>query len=303
MSRTISQIYSEAIYVRNNYLQITELDSGRTGSKMSILNLLTYVMSVLIYTYETILDVFQVNIAKLIASRINGTAAWYVTMAKKFQYNTATGSGDTFRYDDDTLTLEYDTVDESHRIIKQVAWEDYDSGDGIVLKVCKDNTDALQTENGMLYMPLTIPELNAFKRYIKAIKFIGAKIYCASLPGDIITIKTNGANIYYDALYATQESALESIKTSLLSYVKSLTYNGYIYYQSIIDAIQNSEHIKNISAGITIEVRRWNVVDNCYDVAEEITYQYRPQSGYVGFIDENGETTINTTNLQLTAAE
>ena len=303
MSRTISQIYSEAVYVRNNYLQITELDSGRTGSKMSVMNLLTYVMAVLIYTYETVLDVFQVNIAKLITSRINGTAAWYVTMAKKFQYNALTGSGDTFHYNGDTLMLEYDTVDDSHKIIKHVEWQEYQANDGIILKVCKDNTDATQIDGGMLYMPLTVLELNAFKRYIKAIKFIGSKIYCMSLPGDIITVKTNGATIWYDSLYATEQLAIDSIKSALVEYAKSLDYNGYVYYQTIIDIIQNSEYVKSIEAGITVEVRQWDTVNSQYGLPIQITHQYRPQSGYIGYIDPDGNTTINTSNLHLAPFE
>ena len=58
MSKSLSQIYSEAIQTRNNYLQITELNSGLTNSKMSILNLITYVMSVLIHSYHVMLDIF-----------------------------------------------------------------------------------------------------------------------------------------------------------------------------------------------------------------------------------------------------
>ena len=71
MSKSLSQIYSEAIQTRNNYLQITELNSGLTNSKMSILNLITYVMSVLIHSYHVILDIFEIEIANIISTRIN----------------------------------------------------------------------------------------------------------------------------------------------------------------------------------------------------------------------------------------
>ena len=90
MSKSLSQIYSEAIQTRNNYLQITELNSGLTNSKMSILNLITYVMSVLIHSYHVMLDIFEIEIANIISTRINGTAQWYVIMATKFQYNNNT---------------------------------------------------------------------------------------------------------------------------------------------------------------------------------------------------------------------
>lgn len=300
MSRTVSQIYSEAIYTRNNYLQITELDSGRTQSRMSILNLMTYVMAVLIHSYETILDVFQVNIAKLIAARINGSPAWYVTMALKFQFNAATGNSDPYGFNEDTLALEYETVNASHRIIKKAAWQEYAINDAIILKVCKDNADTAQVDNGMSYMKLSNEELSAFKQYIKSTKFVGAKVYCISLPGDIVTIKSNGAKIYYDDNYITEADVLTNIKNALVDYAKSLEYNQFIYYQSFIDVIQSAAHVESIEAGITIEVRSYNSVSGTYETPTKIVGQYRPISGYIGFIDENGDPTINTTNLQLT---
>ena len=85
--RSVSQIYSEIVTTRNNYLQLTELNSGRTNSKLSMMNLITYVTAVCIHTYEAVLDVFQLKIAEILNGRINGTPDWYVMTAKKFQYN------------------------------------------------------------------------------------------------------------------------------------------------------------------------------------------------------------------------
>jgi hypothetical protein len=267
---------------------------------MSILNLMTYVMAVLIHSYETILDVFQVNIAKLIAARINGSPAWYVTMALKFQFNAATGNSDPYGFNEDTLALEYETVNASHRIIKKAAWQEYAINDAIILKVCKDNADTDQVDNGMSYMKLSNEELSAFKQYIKSTKFVGAKVYCISLPGDIVTIKSNGAKIYYDDNYITEADVLTNIKNALVDYAKSLEYNQFIYYQSFIDVIQSAAHVESIEAGITIEVRSYNSVSGTYETPTKIVGQYRPISGYIGFIDENGDPTINTVNLQLT---
>lgn len=303
MSRTISQIYSEAVYVRNNYLQITQLNSGRTSSKMSILNLMTYVMAVLIYTYEAVLDAFQVNIAKLILKRINGTAEWYVTMAYKFQYNSLTNLGDPFSVNEDTFALEYETVDQSHRIITKAAWQEY-LDDSIVLKVCKKNIDQTQIDNGMLYAPLEIRELNAFKSYIKAIKFIGSKIYCTSIPGDIITVKTAANSpIYYNGLYSNAEGVLESIRAALVAYAASLDYNGAVYYQSIIDVIQRCENVVSIGAGITVQIKSYDPVLEAYGSAQTINGRYVPKSGFVGFIDSSGNSTITFNNIQLVASE
>lgn len=297
--RTISQIYSEAVYTRNNYLQITELDSGRTKNRMSVINLMTYVMAVLIYSYETILDAFQINIAKLIAARINGTPAWYVTMAYKFQFNSATNNGDNFGFNENTFALEYEVVDSSHRIVAKSAYQEY-TNDSIILKVCKNNSDSTSIDNGMIYMPLSTAEMNAFKSYIQSIKFVGSKIYCVSIPGDLITLKCpSGVAIYYNDTYATQEGILEAIHQSLVNYAKTLEYNSYVYYQSFIDAIQAVPNIVSIDAGITIEARSYNSLSGQYDSPENIIGQYRPLSGYIGYIDEEGEPTISLDNLTL----
>ena len=299
MSRTISQIYSEAVITRNNYLQITELDSGRTKSKMSVINLMTYVMAVLIYSYETILDAFQVNIAKLIAARINGTPAWYVTMAYKFQYNSANNSNDNFGFNENTFMLEYETVDPTHRIVAKAAYQEY-TNDSIILKVCKNNADSASIANGMAYMPLSSAEMSSFKGYIQSIKFVGSKIYCVSIPGDLITLKCpNGVAIYYNDTYATQESILEAIHQSLVNYAKTLEYNSFVYYQSFIDAIQAIPNITSIDAGIVIEARSYNSLSGQYDSPETIVGQYRPLSGYIGYVDEEGEPTINLENITL----
>ncbi len=255
-------------------------------------------MAVLIFSYETILDVFEVNIAKLIASRINGTPAWYVTMAYKFQFNSATGSSDRFGFNENTFMLEYETVDASHRIVAKSAYQEYAS-DAIILKVCKNNTDNTGVANGMVYMPFADNEMNAFKQYIQSIKFVGAKVYCVSLPGDLITIKSNGAAIYFNDTYATASSILELIHESLVAYAKSLEFNSYVYYQSFIDAIQAVPNVVNIDAGLTIEVCSYNSLNGQYDSPESIIGQYRPLSGYIGYVDEDGETTINLDNLTL----
>ncbi len=296
MGRSISQIYSEALIKRNNYLQITELNSGRLNSKMSVLNIITYVVAAMIYTYETILDVFEVNISKLIDSRINGTAQYYATMAKMFQYNAMTQKGDELTYNEDTGKIEYKTIDKSHRIITHSAYQYYSDETGVVIKVCKDSGESGE---GSVYTWLTDSELTAFKSYINEIKFIGADIQCLSIPGDLMNVV---AQIVYDDLYITEEQAFDAVKKALIDYSKNLNYNGYIYYQSVIDAIQSVDHIVDVvgeggtdHATITLcpcdrSGRRYS------EVAQELYGRQTAYSGYITFVNElsdNESTLIN----------
>ena len=61
MSRTLTEIYNEAVETRNKYLELTELTND---SKMSIINAFTWVT----------------------AAAINGTSAYYANAMLKWQY-------------------------------------------------------------------------------------------------------------------------------------------------------------------------------------------------------------------------
>lgn len=289
MSKSLSQIYSEAIQTRNNYLQITELNSGLTNSKMSILNLITYVMSVLIHSYHVLLDIFEIEIANIISTRINGTAQWYVTMATKFQYNSNTKNCDQLVFDEDTLKIKFDKVDTSHQIIAKAAYVDNDTKDGIILKVCKNNINSDEKNNGVNYMQLNSDELTAFKYYLSQIKFIGANIQVLSIPGDIITIKN--CIVVYNDRYITKEQVFNNIKNALIKYTTTLDYNAFIYSQKIIDTIMSLDYIENINA-IDIYINKYNLSLRKYDSAVKLTNMQRAYSGYIKFIDEEGGSTI-----------
>lgn len=298
MARNISQIYAEALYTRNNYLQLTELNNGRTNSKMSIMNLITYVMAVLIHTYEVALDIFQVDIATIISNRINGTAPYYVTIAKYFQFNPETQTGDTLKYNTDTYKIEYETVDETHRIIAQSSYENYGENDAIILKVCKETDDSTEIENGTLYTQLSDAELTAFKKYIGTIKFAGAKIYCLSNPGDILVIHSSeDAPIYYNDSLVTKAQALQNVKNALAEFVKTLEYDPYIRYQQVIDVIQNAYGVTDVSSSIVVGICQYNNQTGTYGSEIKITGRVRTGSGFVKFLDNDGNSTIDSITL------
>lgn len=235
------------------------------------------------------MDVFQVQIAQLISQRVNGTPAYYAKMAEYFQYDPDTGNMDEMVYDDSTYQAKFVKLDEGHRIIAKAAYQDYSDGNGLTLKVCKNNPDATSSSEGGVYTNLTANELTAFKNYIDEIKFVGAKIYCSSMPGDILSIN---ATVIYDDLYIDEEQALDNVKQALIQYVKNLDFNGYIYYQSVIDAIQGADHIISVSGptgGTYAKVTHteYNMTEGKYsDTPIDITDRKAPRSGYLTFVND-----------------
>lgn len=298
--RSVSQIYSEAVSVRNNYLQLTELNSGRSNSKLSIINLLTYVVAVCIHTYEAVLDVFQLRMTEVLNGRINGTPDWYVLTAKKFQYNPSSETGDALIFNEETLKVEYETLDASHRIISKAAWQTGEDGQSILLKVCKSNTNSNEINNGIPYTALTDQEMKAFKMFIQQIKFVGAGIECASYPGDIISIVADSENpIFYNENYVTAAQIMSSIQQAMIDFANEFEYNGYLYYQTLMNTIRGTEHIVDISNGIKVYISSYNKETGMYDEPVELKNRVILKSGYIRFLDTNSAMTISTKNITL----
>lgn len=301
--RSVSQIYSEAVSVRNNYLQFTELNTGRSNSKLSIINLLTYVVAVCIHTYEAVLDLFQLKMASVLNGRINGTPDWYALMAMKFQYNPVTSTGDELIFNENTLKIEYTKPDISRRIIEKVAWVRDENDGSLTLKVCKANTNNEETENGMPYMPLDEFELIAFKMYMQQIRFVGADIYCESCPGDILTIVADKNNpIFFNDSYITATQAINLIKKNMIEFANTMDYDGYLYYQAILDVIRKTEHITDIGNNIAIYISQYNTTDRTYDAPVRLNGRIKLKSGYIRLIDANSVNVINSTNITLIPA-
>lgn len=296
MSRSISQIYSQAVATRNDYLQISPLDSGRSESKLSVINIITYIMAALIYSYEVLLDAFQIQVAQLIASRVNGTPAYYSAMAAYFQYDPSTEKMDEMVYDDTTFQAKFKTLDETHRIIAKSAYQNY-SDTGLVIKACKNNDDSASTDGGGIYTCLSTKELTAFKNYMDEIKFVGAKIYCQSIPGDILSVN---ATIVYDDLYIDAGQAFENVKEALIEYIKNIDFNGFVYYQSVIDAICGAEHIVTVTGPDTstgyakVSISEYSQTSGAYGEGQLITNRSVPLSGYLTFIDETSDQRTST---------
>ena len=77
MARTLSTIYNS---IRTKASEFKELDGIANSSKFSISNAMFYIVASAVYTFETLLDVFQVDLAKSINAHINGTVQYYQYM-------------------------------------------------------------------------------------------------------------------------------------------------------------------------------------------------------------------------------
>lgn len=229
MSRTIKDIYNEAVAERNKRLELSEFKSD---SKMSVMNGILWVVAAVIYSFETLLDVFAVDITEAINGRINGTPNYYANALLQYQ------QGDELIVREDGLAFGYAAVDETKRIITQVSYvestDDQNIDSKLILKVAtgtKGNLEAISPE-----------ELVPINAYIGKIKFAGTRVEVISTKGDVLIPRLT---VFYDG--AIPESEMyDAIEAQLKEYVMNIEFDAAVYVSRLMDAIRKAEHVTDV---------------------------------------------------------
>lgn len=229
MSRTIKDIYTEALKERTKRMELSEFDSD---SKMSVMNGLTWVMAAVVHSFETLLDVFAVDISDVINSRINGTPTYYANALLQYQ------KGDTLTIREDGLAFGYANIDESKRIITQVSYtESTDSQNldsKLILKVATGDKGNLTALSGEELVPIIA--------YINKIKFAGTRVEVISHDGDVLIPRLT---IYYDGAIS-ETDIYTHIEEKLKGYIMNIPFDSSIYVSKVMEAIRSAEHVTDV---------------------------------------------------------
>jgi len=229
MSRTIKQIYEEAITERNKHLELSEFASD---SKLSILNGITWTFAAVVFSFESILDVFAIDISNVINNRINGTPTYYINALLQYQ------KGDELLVREDGLAFGYANVDETKQIVTQASYmessSDVNLDNKLILKVATGEKGKLQS--------IPQEELMMIQAYINKIKFAGTRIEIASQEGDVLIPRVS---VYHDG--AVLESEMyDNIEEKLNEYMMNIKFDSTIYVSDIIAAIRSAEHVTDV---------------------------------------------------------
>lgn len=275
MARTLSEIYAEAKDNRNQYLELTEFENS---SKMSILDAFTWVTSACIWTFENILEVFKIDLAKDLQNRINGTPAYFANALLKYQ------SGDELVINEDGTAFSYPNIDPSKRIVTKVAYfEEEEAGfhDKLVrFKIATGKPGA--------YARIEESELIAIRAYLNQILFAGQHAKVVSRIGDVLIPRVV---VYYDGA-VTEDELYQAIENALNKYIANIEFNGLVYAQKVIDSIQSVEHVTDVSVSSDdtdhqgIFVAKYDddnhlIKDEKGNIQTKIGRYYVPNSGYI----------------------
>jgi hypothetical protein len=229
MSRTIKEIYNEALQERNKRMELSEFSND---SKLSIMNGLTWAFAALIYSFETIIDVFAIDISTTINNRINGTPTYYANALLQYQ------KGDVLMVREDGLAFGYESIDETKRIISQVSYSesnnDVNLDSKLILKVATG-------EKGQL-SAISAEDLILINAYINKLKFCGTRISVTSRKGDVLIPRVT---VYYNG--AVLESVIyDAIEEKLNEYIMNIEFDAGIYVSKVLEAIRKVEHVTDV---------------------------------------------------------
>jgi hypothetical protein len=247
MSRTIKDIYNEAIRERSKRLELSEFSND---SKLSILNGIAWITASVIFTFEVILDVFVIDISNTLNSRINGTPRYYANALLNYQ------KGDRLIVREDGLAFGYAGDDPSKKIITQVSYSESSSDRNL------DNKLLLKVATGQKgkLSEISAEDLVMITAYINQIKFAGTRIEVISRKGDVLI---PNVSVYHDG--AVMESKLyDAIEERLNEYVMNIDFDAGIYVSKVLETIKSVDHVTDVYIDTNANPQQ-GVFLACYD--------------------------------------
>ena len=252
MARSLEEIYSDLLAKKAARPELNVLTST---SNTAIWRLILYICALGIYTHEMLWDIHAANLESIIEGNTYGTNAWWVYQCKKFQYGYSLQVNDNFK-------TYYLVDDPGSRIIKYVSVTKV--GNELVIKVATSNSGNAEKLNST--------QLTAFISYVKLIAPAGTNYSVISYDADVLDITTG--KFYYNP-----ELDLNAIKSSfddcLNAYLLNLDFNGDLYYDKFIDAIQSVTGYKDFECDNVL------VKTNSASTYSVLGLKYNPISGYI----------------------
>ena len=130
MARTLDAIQTEIKTAIRTYSSLDAyLFPEDGGSKVSVFNVIIYVVSLSMFTLETMIDILKAIIQGIADTAISGNIAWVRQQILNFQYPDVVTITD--------FVPSYSPVDETHRIVTRCSVKQLSSG-VLAIKVAKN---------------------------------------------------------------------------------------------------------------------------------------------------------------------
>ena len=238
-------------------------------SKVSIENLLLYIVAVGIYVLEALFAEHKTDVDAAIEATLPHRPKWYRDKVLEFM------QGKTLVEDTD----QYDTTDmteediEAARVVKYAAATESPDASILTIKVAGE-ADGERA-------PLDAETETALLAYLREVKDAGVRIALVNQEADQFRCTVD---IYYDAMLTS--ATVESVcRKAIGQYIQNLPFNGEYTNMALIDALQAVEGVR------IAELRSSGVTVSGNQTETAINARHTPEAGYMKA--EEADVTLN----------
>lgn len=274
MARTLQQIKQElaesfmadtTLAAKYGFTAGAQFDT--TFSKVSIENILIFIVAAAIWTHEKLFDTHKAEVEDIIARMKPHTLRWYVDKVKLYRHGQPLIDG-TDQYDDTGLTDE----DIAARQVVHFAAAT-EAAATVYIKVATSENNAKQ--------PLSQDQLDGLKAYIHEVKDAGVRVQvineaACKLRLDII--------VYYDPMVMNAQGVDGNghypVNEAVKSYIENLPFNGEYSNMALTDTLQKVEGVvipEVVAAEESYDGLNYTAID----------VKTTPYSGYYVFEENN----------------
>lgn len=292
MARSVDEIQQEIKTQIRTYPSLDNfLFPEEGGSKASVFNVIIFVVSAAIFTFEVLIDNLQNDILLTASRAPAGNAHWLREQILNFQFGDQVQMNTTDPDADDYFVPKYDPVVEANKIVTQATVLDGINGTTNI-KVAKGVSPALE--------PLTGPELTALRDYYsgttttEGIGFSGVSATIISIDPDRMRVE---ANIFYFGQFvpADTKAALIVAIDEFFNDFGETNFGGKIFINKLVDAMQAVPGVSRVEL-IDIHGRPDTTPYPGGDVVD-IQGVYTTTAGYVISEDTAGNTLDDTITM------
>mgnify|MGYP001025729976 FL=1 len=272
MARSVQEIteYLKTKFVEDSTLQqVYDLEEGKTFdeqfSKVSIEARLIDAFAWTSWGLESIWDTFRTEVETVLNDSYVTGERWYYQKALEFQ------KGDKLAYNERTCRFDYAQVDEEKKVVKNVAIRQVIDEGVTKLKIYFSNAGK---------QPITGDIRTAFESYMREIGAAGTHFLFVSETPDELRVHLH---VYYDPLVLNSageriEGSGKPVEETIEAYLNALEYGGVFYSSKLVDMIQTTEGVKDV----TLDETTW-------DGEKEYRRRIDANSGAFAYVKQDGD--------------
>lgn len=284
MARTLTVIQNEIKTAVRTYPSLDLfLFPEDGGSRVSVFNVITYIVAASVFTFETMLDITKSEIQTIADSAPSGNAKWVQRQILNFQYS------DVITFTD--FVPGYAVEDDELKIITRCSVKQLASG-FLAIKVAKGVAPSLS--------PLSAPELAALKDYYfgtsttQGIGFAGVRTTFVNLEADRMRVE---GTVYYLGQYVKDDVKADVITAidDFFATFADTAFDGTVFMIKLVDAIQAVPGVSRVVLS-DIKARQESTVIASATTIDLQGY-YTTVAGYIISEDTAGNTLDDTLTM------